>query len=530
MESQAKGHLLSEAGVMKAASIVGGATFLSRILGFVRDMIFAKIFGATMAADAFYVAYRIPNLLRELFAEGSMSSGFIPVFTEYQAQRSHAETKTFVQSVFTFLFLVLVLIVIVGVIFTPLLLSWIAPGFVEHSDQFQLATLLARIMFPFLLFISFAAFTMGILNATNHFGPPAISPALFNMVMIFFILSPLFDPIVSAAIGVVVGGLLQWIIQLPAVYKERFSLSFRRPIFPLHPGLLKMLKLLVPVTLALSVTQVNIFVSTMAASRLGEGSVTFLYYGMRLIHFPLGIFGVALATALLPTLSAHAARADFPGLQRGISFGLRMIFFITVPAMVGLILLRVPIVHLLFERGDFDRLATNGVASAVLYYTIGLWAFAGVRVVVPVFYALQDTKTPVIVAVFSMFLNILLMNLLSPSLQHGGLALATSLSSMFNFLILIVLIRKKIGQIDIKQIILSHLYVLFSSLCLVPLLVWTASLSLWDIQGEILKKSFLITMVILASVVVYFAIHTVLKSEEGGFLIGMITKRIKRGR
>jgi putative peptidoglycan lipid II flippase len=529
MDSQVKvkESVSGEAGIIRAASIVGGATFLSRVLGFLRDMIFAKIFGATMAADAFYAAFMIPNLLRELFAEGSMSAGFIPVFVEYQTKRTDTETRAFVQSVFTFLSLLLVIILLLGIGFAPLLLSWIAPGFVQNPGQFQLATLLTRIMFPFLLFISFAALTMGILNSTNHFGPPAISSGLFNVVMILFILFPLLgmQPIISAAIGVAVGGLLQWIMQMPAVYKEGFSLSFRRPIFPLHPGLIKMFKLLLPVTLSLSVAQVNIFVSTMAASRLAEGSISFLYYGMRLIHFPLGIFGVALATALLPALSAHAARNDSAGLQRGISFGLRMIFFITVPAMIGLILLRVPIVHLLFEHGDFDRLATNGVASAVLYYSVGLWAFAGVRVVVPVFYALQDTKTPVVAAVLSMLLNILFIHLLSPLLQHGGLALATSLSSMFNFMMLIILIRKRIGPIHLKQIIVSHFYVVLSSLCLVPLLVWTASLSLWDIHGEILKKSFLMGMVILASMMIYIAIHAVLKGEEVTFLWDMIKKR-----
>ncbi len=519
----------TEGRIVAAASIVSAGTFLSRILGFLRDMLFAKILGATLAADAFYVAYRIPNLLRELFAEGSMSAGFIPVFTEYLTKRSREDTRYLVRSVFTALFLILIVIVGIGIVFTPLILTLIAPGFIDHPNLFELTTRLTRIMFPFLLFISLAALTMGILNGTRHFGPPALSPAVFNIVMILFILFPFYsEPVVAAALGVVVGGLLQWVMQLPTVYKEGFSMSFQKPIFPLHPGLVKMAKLLVPVTVALSVTQVNILVSTMMASTLAEGSVSYLYYAMRLIHFPLGIFGVALSTALLPTLSAHAAHGDLPGLRQSFSFGLRLIFFITAPALIGLILLRVPIVHLLFEHGAFTRFDTLGVASAVLYYSTGLWAFAGVRVVVPVFYALQDTKTPVRIAIAAMLLNILLNVALAVPLQHGGLALATSLSSMFNFVVLIVLLRKRINQIDATRISLSHLKVLLASLCMAPLTISITNLPLWNSQGNLLVKSFLLTVAILASVAIYIAVQAILKSEELTFLKNFLKAHLNR--
>ncbi len=526
MESQEKGQ--TETKIVKAASIVAVATFLSRILGFLRDMAFAAVFGATMTADAFYVAFRIPNLLRELLAEGSMSAAFIPVFTEYHTQKTHDETRAFVRSVFTILCLGIVLIVGGGILFAPQIVSLIAPGFLKHPDQFQLATALTRIMFPFLLFISFAALTMGILNSTNHFGPPAISSALFNVAMILFILFPFVgaEPVFSAAMGVVVGGVIEWVIQIPAVRKEGFSLSFRWPIVPFHPGVKKMAILLLPVTLSLSVTQINILVSTLVASKLAEGTVTFLYYGMRLIHFPLGIFGVALATALLPTLSAHAAHNDLDRLRQGFSFGLRLIFFITLPAMVGLICLRVPIVHLLFERGAFSSLATQGVAQAILYYTVGLWAFAGVRVIVPVFYALQDTKTPVSVAIFAMFLNIVLVFTLSIPLQHRGLALATSLSAICNFLILVFLLRKKIGRIDAKRILYSHIKVVLASLCMVPLVVWIAHLSIWNGPGQMITKFLYLTGAILFSCILYFFAQTLLKSEELQFMKGLIKNRL----
>ncbi len=526
MESQEKGPE-TDAKILGAASVVAVGTFLSRILGFLRDMLFAKILGATMASDAFYVAYRIPNLLRELFAEGSMSAGFIPVFTEYQTQRSKEEAGKLVRSVFTVLFLVLTVLVIMGMLFAPVIISFIAPGFAKDPEQFQLTTTLTRIMFPFLLFISFAALTMGILNSTRHFGPPAISPAIFNIVMILFILFPFYpQPVFMAAVGVVVGGLAQWAMQLPTVYKEGFSLSFQRPIFPLHPGLMKITKLLVPVTLALSVTQINILVSTSMASHLSEGSVSYLYYAMRLIHFPLGIFGVALSTALLPTLSVQAARADFTGLRQSFSFGLRLIFFITVPAMIGLTLLRVPIVHLLFEHGAFDRMATEGTAQAVLYYAVGLWAFAAVRVVVPVFYSLQDTTTPVKVAILSMVINVILNLVLVKDLQHGGLALATSLAAAFNFLSLVILLKKKIGRIDAARIVTSHLKVLLASLCMVPIVMGVSSLPLWNQPGNAIQKSFLLAVAIMMSAVIYFLVQALLKSEELHFIRNTIKARI----
>jgi len=528
MESQEK-QSDTEVKLVKAASIVAVSTFLSRITGFLRDMLFAKILGASVASDAFYVAFRIPNMLRELMAEGSISAGFIPVFKEYLTKRSPQEAATLARATFTFLFLVLVIIVGIGILLTPEILHLIAPGFVEKPELFSLATTLTRVMFPFLLFISLAALTMGILNSVHRFGPPAISSAVCNIVMILFIVFPFYPiPVFSAAIGVVVGGFCQWAVQLHAVKKEGFSLTFLWPIFPLHPGLIQIMRLLVPITISLSVTQINILVSTFVASTLAKGSVSYLYYAMRLIHFPLGIFGVALATVLLPTLSSQAVRLDYTGLRQSLSFGLRFIFFIMAPAMAGLILLKVPIVHLLFEHGVFDHLATEETARAVLYYAIGLWAFAGVRVVVPVFYSLQDTKTPVKVAVIAMILNAILSFILAVPLQHGGLALATSLSAIFNFVILVMLLRKKIGRIDAKRIIYSHLKVILGTLCMIPSTLYISSNALWDTPWNWIQKSVLLTIAIVASTIIYFISQALLKSEELIFLKNTIQKRLKR--
>ncbi|MEK7747942.1 MAG: murein biosynthesis integral membrane protein MurJ [Nitrospirota bacterium] len=524
-------HSETESKIFRSAFIVGGATFISRITGFLRDMIFAKIFGATIASDAFYVAFRIPNLLREMVAEGSISAGFIPVFTEYLSKRSPEDAKRLVRAVFTFLFILIVILVLVGILLAPWIMYIIAPGFYKNPILFNLATSLTKIMFPFLLFISLAALTMGILNSTHRFGPPAISSALCNIVMILFVLFPFFpEPVFSAAIGVVAGGFCQWAIQLPAVKKAGFSLSFQWPIFPLDAGLVKILKLVVPVTISLSVTQINILVGTIVASTLAEGSVSYLFYSMRLIHFPLGIFAVAIGTVLLPTLSAAASRSDYIELRKSISFGLRLIFFIMVPAMVGLIFLRVPIVHLIFEHGLFGKAATEGTAMAVFYYAIGLWAFAGVRIVVPVFYSLQDTKAPVKVAIFAMILNVILTFSLAIPLQHGGIALAASISSAFNFTMLIVLLRQKVGQIDGKRIAFSHLKVMIGGLCMVPFAYFVSTMPIWESTGNWVQKTILLTISIFLSVIIYLIVQSLLKSEELIFIKNVIKAKTNKNK
>jgi putative peptidoglycan lipid II flippase len=528
-ESQPERQSDQEVRLIKSASVVAIATFLSRITGFLRDMLFAKLLGASIASDAFYVAFRIPNMLRELLAEGSISAGFIPVFTEYLTKRSREEAASLARAAFTLLFLILIVIVGIGILLTPELLHLIAPGFGKDPNLFALTTRLTRVMFPFLLFISLAALTMGILNSVHRFGPPAISSALCNIVMIFFILFPFYpQPVFLAAIGVIAGGFCQFAMQIPAVKKEGFALSFQWPIFPLHPGLFQIGKLILPITLSLSVTQINILVSTIVASTLASGSVSYLYYAMRLIHFPLGIFGVALATVLLPTLSVQAAKADYTGLRQSLSFGLRLIFFIMAPAMAGLIFLRVPIVHLLFEHGVFNHLATIETSEALLYYAIGLWAFAGVRVVVPVFYSLQDTKTPVKVAIIAMVLNVVLSFSLAVPLQHKGLAAATSLSAIFNFVVLVVLLRKKIGQIDAKRIAFSHLKVLFGAICMMPPALFISKMPLWDTPQHWMEKIGLLTIAIVFSTAIYFMTQAILKSEELIFLKNTLQKRLNR--
>ena len=513
--------------VARAAGTIGAATLLSRILGFIRDMVVAAAFGASTAADAFYVAFRIPSMLRELFAEGSMSAGFVPVFTEYLTKRSREEARRLAHAAFTLLLLGLAGITLLGILLAPWLVKAIAPGFGGSLYKLEMTSFLTRLMFPYLLFIGLAALTMGILNALRSFAAPALSPAVFNLCvigMVMFISPLLAEPITGIALGVLVGGLAQWLIQLPVLARQ--SMSFRFRWEPRHEGILRIGALLLPVVFGLSVSQINIFFNTLFASFLPDGSVTFLYYGMRLIHFPLGIFGIALATAILPSMAAQAAQNAHGPLKETLAFGLRMVFFLTVPALVGLIILRIPIIHLLFEHGQFTAEATLGTASAVLGYGIGLWAFAAVRIVVSTFYALQDTRTPVRIAMIAVGANIVLSLALMPFLQHMGLALAASLASILNLGLLLLCLRKKMGGLEGMGVLHSVGRVLLASAVMGIVCEWVARQGIWLLPGQWLQKSGLLGMGILAGMGIYFLIHYLMKSEELSFFWKTVKGRI----
>ncbi len=534
MKSQEKSPSLNadlEGHIAVSASIVSAGTFTSRILGFVRDMLLAGIFGASSVADAFYVAFRIPNFLRELFAEGSMSAAFVPVFSEYLTRQGKTEARRLAHATLTILFTLITPIVVLGIFFSPQIISIIARGFLGDPEKYQLTIMLTRVMFPFLLFVSFAALAMGMLNSVRRFGPPAFSSAVYNIVNItmILILSPYLEqPVFAAAIGVTLGGLAQFLMQIPALNREGFSMAFSKPTWPLHRGVVKMGKLILPTILGLSVTQVNLLINTFLASYLPRGSVSYLYYGMRLIHFPLGIFAVALSTALLPTLSTQASKGDLPALRRSFSFGLQLVFFITFPALFGLILFRTVIVQTLFEHGQFDPVATLGTADAVLYYALGLWAFAGVRIVVPVFYALQDTKTPVKIGIIAMGINLALNLLLMGPLQHRGLALATSLSAIFNFTCLLFILRRRINWSDGRRILLSHLKVILSSLVMIIPWYWLSELQAWQVDGAWGTRAVSLSLAISASLVAYLLLQYALKSEEIIFMVRLIKDRGQR--
>ncbi len=514
--------------VVKAAGLIGLATFCSRILGFIRDMLLAGLFGATPAADAFFVAYRVPNLLRELFAEGSMSSAFIPVFTEYQALKSKRDAWELASALFTTLLTIVTGITILGIIAAAGIVWLLAPGFHDDPVKLGMTTLLTQIMFPYLIFISLAALAMGILNSMRAFAAPAFSPVFFNVVIIgcAFFLSPVMsEPILGVAIGVVAGGMAQFAMQLPGLRRRGMLFGFR--FAPGHPGVRRIGRLMVPSLLGLSVTQINITVSTILASFFAGGP-TYLFYGMRLIQFPLGIFGVALATAILPTLSAQAARGARDELRTTVGFGLRMILFIIFPAMLGLILLRQPIVHLFFEHGTFTSHDTAETSLAVLCYAVGLWAFGGVRIIVSAFYSLQDTRTPAISAVIAVVSNLVFALLLMSSLGAAGLALATALAAMVNGGILVAALHRRLGGIAWGSVGRSSLRVLLASVPLVLVCAWVAAAQIWVQPGEWTEKSVLLFVAIGLSVSGYLGAHALLQSEELGLVWGMVRKKLGR--
>lgn len=514
--------------IVGAAGLIGAATFSSRILGLIRDIILARLLGASASADAFFVAYRVPNLLRELLAEGSMSSAFIPVFTEYHTLRTKRETWELASAAFTTLLSIVTLITLIGVVVAPTIVWLLAPGFHDEPTQLEMTTILTQVMFPYLIFISLAALTMGMLNSLRAFAAPALAPVFFNICVIAaaLFLAPLLDePVIGVAIGVVVGGLAQFVMQLPSVHKRGFLFQWR--FDPGHPGVRRIGWLIVPSLLGTSVTQINITVNTILASYF-DGGPTYLFYGMRLIQFPLGIFGVALATAILPTLSAQAAKGSMDELRQTVGFGLRMISFIILPAMAGLMLLRVPIVHLFFEHGAFTAADTAGTAVVLLGYAVGLWAFAGMRIIVAAFYSMQDTKTPAIAAVTAMFINILLALWLMGPLEYAGLALATALSAMVNITILVSVLTSRLGGIDWWHFGQSFGRALIATIPVVLACLWIANLAVWQREDEWIAKSIMLVVGIGLSVTGYVGTHALYQSQELDVLWQLVQTKVLR--
>ncbi|MCD6224319.1 MAG: murein biosynthesis integral membrane protein MurJ [Deltaproteobacteria bacterium] len=474
--------------VAKAAGVVGAATLLSRIFGFARDVVIAYFFGAGLSSDAFFVAFRIPNLLRRLFAEGSLSIAFIPVFSEYLANRGREEAFKMARSAMRLLSVILVLAALAGILLSPIIIRVIAPGFIDSPEKLSITILLTRIMFPYIFFIGLVALSMGILNVLDHFAAPALAPVFLNFAMIcsVFIISPhLENPIVGLAIGVIAGGILQLSLQIPFLIKKKFYFWKKTTFF--HPGLKKIGLLMLPAIFGAAVYQINILIGTLLASLLPEGSVSYLYYADRLVQFPLGIFAIATATAVLPSLSRQAAANNMKDFKKTFTFAMKLVLFITIPSMIGLIVLREPIVALLFKRGAFSREAVRLTAFALLCYSTGLWAFSSVRIVVSTFYALQDTKTPAKMAVYSIIANLVLGIILMGPLAHGGLALATALSSIFNLGLLLRVLKKKLGSLGWRSISVSACKTTLSSI-IMGAIVWYVSIHLIPAQNSTLTE------------------------------------------
>ncbi len=506
--------------IAKSAGIVSIAVMCSRVLGLVREQVFAVMFGAGFAYDSFVVAFRIPNLLRDLFGEGALSSAFVTVFSDYEANRGERETRLLAGNVLVFFAMFLSLVTLAGIIFArPLILLLVDNEFALVPGKLELTRMLTIVMFPFLIFVSLAAVVMGMLNTRGKFFIPSMASSFFNLgsiiggVSLALIMPKFGQPaIVGMAIGTLIGGFLQFSGQLPALFKTGFvfipHLNLR------DPGLRRVLRLMLPAVVGLSATQINIFINTRFASSCAEGSVSWLNYAFRLVQFPIGVFGVAISIASLPLIARYASQNDLSQLKEAYTSSLTMAFCLTIPATVGLYLLAEPIIRLIFEHGAFTALDTTKTAEALAFYSLGIFAYSAVKIIVPVFFALDDTRYPVIASFIAVVMNIVVISLTLDQFQHRAIAFATSMSMIFNFFFLSFVLYRKV-----KGYSLAYLAAGSAKICLAAggMGVWLINLMKW-LEGCLTSNIFQqiggLLVYIVSSVAVYGIILYFLRLRE----------------
>lgn len=515
--------------IIKAVGILGSATMLSRIMGMVRDMVVSRLFGAGMATDAFFAAFQIPNMLRRFFAEGALTSAFVPTFSSTLTNDGEERARELANTCFSLLTVIMAAVTVAGMAFSPYIVGLMYPGFHEIPEKFELTVTLNRMMFPYIFFISLVALCMGILNTLRHFFTPAISTVFLNISMIVaaLFMRPLFDaPIMALAAGVLIGGLIQLVMQLPVLWKKGYPV---RPNFNFScPEVRRIALLMVPSTFGVGVYYLNITVSAILASLLPQGSVSFLYYAQRLFEFPQGIFTVSVAQAVLPTMSRQAAEGDLQAMKETLAFGLRLTLFITIPAMAGLMVCATPIFSLIFMGGAFDYSQAVNSAQALIYYSIGLSFVALTRVLAPAFYALKDTKTPVWTAFAAFLLNLACSLALMGPLKHGGLALATTLSTCGNMLMLLWFLRRKIGPFGVRKVLLSAVKSFLAAMPMAAVVYYICSRFDWSQYGMTFVKAVILGGAIAAGVVTYAVCARLLRSEETLDALTMIRKKLGR--
>ncbi|MFH1873836.1 MAG: murein biosynthesis integral membrane protein MurJ [Pseudomonadota bacterium] len=517
---------LEHSKISKRVGVIGFFTLISRILGLGRDMALAYAFGATMFADAFYVAFRIPNLLRRLVAEGSLTIAFVPIYTEY-LHKSRKNAYDVACVVFTFLSMVLVGIVLLGVLFAPWIVKLVALGFEDTPEKYQLTVILTRIMFPYIFLISLVALAMGILNSLKRFAAPAAAPILLNIAIIFgalFLKNYFVEPTTAVAIGVLIGGVLQLSLQIPFLIKEGMLPHFK--FQPKHPALKKLLLMMIPSAYGAAVYQVNVLVITFLASFLAHGSVSYLWYADRISEFPLGIFAIAVATATLPTLSDHAVAKDVKAFRDTTNFALRLVFLIDIPAAIGLFILAEPIVRVLFQRGVFDVQATLATAGTLKMFALGIPFVSGVRNLVPAFFALRSPKTPVIIATVALVVNAVMALLLMQTMLYRGLALAMALASSINFALLIIFLRRKIGRLGARKIIASVGRSILASSLMGGFIISAIKFGNLFTSKQLASQVLSLTLLIMISIMLYIAIIRFISFEE----YQAIKRMVKRGK
>ncbi len=518
--------------ILKSASIITLVTIASRVLGYIRDQRLTLLLGTTLAADSFVLAYRIPNLLRRLVGEGSMTASFIPVFTSYMADKPREEVWEFANKLFWTLAILLAALTVLGMVFSPGVIH-VFTVFGKSQMQWDEAIYLNRIIFPYIFFIGLAALAMAILNCFHVFGVPAATPILLNISIIVCSVGAVWryfkDPAVSLAVGVLIGGALQFVVQVPLLV--RHGMRFQWGLSFTHPGVRAVARLMVPGFFGIGISQVNFFVDTIfaTASRMPRGSITALYVADRVMELVLGGYAIAVATAILPMMSHQAAARDYETMKKTFGFALRIVSFITVPAAVGLIILRIPIIRVLFEHGRFVPESTRLTARALLYYAMGLPAFAAIKLIVPAFYSTQDTRTPVRVAAYTLVinfaLNTLFLMVFFKRFQNGGPALATSLAGIFNFMMLFVIFRLRFGRLGTLEILGSLAKISVCS-ALMGGLTWVLlQLSHFSSYERFFPQLVVFMALIAGATIVYLALAWLFRCPEIEEVYGIAVRR-----
>lgn len=515
--------------IARAAGVLGFATIVSRIMGMVRDMVVSRLFGAGFATDAFFAAFQIPNMLRRFFAEGALTSAFVPIFAEWYTQKGEKEARDLANTCFTLLTMVMAGVTIIGIIFSPLIITIMFPGFRAEPAKYELTVFLNRLMFPYIFFISLVALCMGILNTIRHFFTPAISTVFLNLSMMacaIFLHTRFSVPIVALAVGVLLGGVIQLLLQLPTLYKKGFPIRFR--FDPKHPAVRRIALLMGPSVFGVGVYYLNITVGNILASLLPQGSVSYLYYAQRLFEFPQGIFTVSVAQAVLPSMSRQACAGEMDQLKESLVFGLKLILFITIPATIGLMVCSTSIFSLLFMGGEFDYGKAVNSAQALFAYSFGLSLVAMVRILVPAFYSLKDTKTPVYIAFVAFLLNAIFSLILMGPFKHAGLAFASSLSALCNMAMLLWYLRKKIGPFGARGVAVTGVKTLLASLPMGIVVYWGIGFIDWSMRGHKLIKAGVLLSTISAGVVLFFIMAHLLRCEEAREILRQVKKHLNR--
>ncbi|HNV48558.1 MAG TPA: murein biosynthesis integral membrane protein MurJ [Spirochaetota bacterium] len=519
---------MTESSIVRSTTITALSTLASRIMGFARDMIVAAAFGASGALDGFYVAFRIPNLFRRLVAEGSLTISFIPVYTDYLVNRGEREALELAQKTLSILVLVLVAITGVGIAFSPQIVSLFARGFAD-ARIIALTVDLNRIMFPYLFLVGLVAFSMGVLNSHGRFFAAAFSPVLLNVGFIIgaTLLSLLFvEPLYGLALGVLIGGVLQVLLQVPDLVRSGFRLRFSIDLN--HPGIRRIFRMIVPALFGIAVYQLNILMSTMLASMLAEGSISYIYYSDRLNEMVLGVFVMSIGNVVLPAMSRHTAREDFGRLRALYADSVSASLFVGIPACVALIAASFPIVSVLFARGAFTMYHAEMTARALFFASMGIPALSVLRITTPAFYSLKDTRTPVIASTVSFVVNIAAgYALMHTPLAHAGLTLGNAIASTLQTAILLAVLNRRIGGIAWGALAASVLKYAVASAVMCGVIVAIAQMADWR-QASFVHRAGTLAALVAAGGAAYFSVCYLLRVKELHFLVSKIRSRLGR--